>query len=175
MDFSSSPFKKHLVLPLLLTILIIPTLAWAEIIDRVVAYVDDHAITLYDLKEARKDYKKNNIDIDDKKLIESIINKTLLYKEAKKMRLEASEGKDPINEYIDIKIRSLIFVKEEDIQRFYNENKDRFLEMPLSFAKDKIEQYLIEREVNNQLKRHIQDLRQRSNIVINVDPSTSLE
>lgn len=156
---------------LIALILLFPHKIYPEIIDRVVAYVDDYAITMYDLQEAKKEFMQNNIEIDFQALIDSVINKILLVKEAKKMRLDTSDTKDPIKEYIDIKIRSLIFIKDEDIHRFYSENKDRFEELPLSSVKDKIEQYLTEQEVNKQLKQHIAELRQKSNIVINLKQS----
>ncbi|MCX8026861.1 MAG: hypothetical protein N3A62_03245 [Thermodesulfovibrionales bacterium] len=152
---------------LILSICLIPFSAYSQIIDKVIAYVDDYAITMYDLEEAKKGFKDNRIDIDTDDIVNSIINKVLLRKEAKKMRLDSSETKDPINEYIDIKIRSLIFIKEEDIQRFYNENRGSFGDLPISSVKDNIEHYLTEQEVNKQLKKHLSELRKRSNIVVN--------
>ncbi|MCX8069366.1 MAG: SurA N-terminal domain-containing protein [Thermodesulfovibrionales bacterium] len=135
-----------------------------QVIEKVVAYVEDEAITLTELNETYSKMKTDNPNINYDEVINMLINRLLLFKEAKKMKLDSiTSSKDPIDEYIEIKIKSLIFVRDEDIQRFYDENKVEFKNIPISTVRDKIETYLIEKETNKRIKEHIEALRNSIN------------
>lgn len=135
---------------------------YGEVLERIVAYVDDYAITLSEVKEMQL---KSPKPMTYEETIETMINRVLLLKEAKKMKLDPPET-NQINEYIDIKIRSLVFIREEQIQSFYEVHSERFKGIPLSTVREQIEKYLIEEETNRRLKEHLNHLRQGAEIKI---------
>lgn len=139
------------------------------IIERIVAYVDDYAITLTDLKDAMRVAQRPQ---KEEEAVEALINRVLLLREARKMKLEGQESA-LINEYIEIKIKSLIFIREEDIQGFYEANLERFKGATLTTVKDKIELYLIEEETNRRLMEHIKSLRERADIKVQLKTITN--
>lgn len=143
--------------------------SYAEVIDKVVAYVDDSAITLSEFQESYLKIKETVEGITGEDVLNSMINNLLLVKEAKKMRLEAPTDEDLLQDYIDIKIKSRIFIKEEEIQKFYNEHFDEFKGRDYLTVRDEIERYLFELETNKQLKMHLDELRANTEIRIQLN------
>jgi len=141
----------------------------SEIIDRIVAYVDDAAITLSEFQENFLKMKKSIPDITERETIDSMINRLLLIKQAKTMRLEGLTDDELLREYIDVKIRSVIFIKEDDIRQFFMARIDEFKGADYLSVRDEIEQYLFELETNKQLRKHIEDLRGAAEITINLE------
>lgn len=139
---------------------------FSEIIDRVVAYVNDTAITLSEFHENYIKMKENVADITEEDVINSMINQLLLIKEAKRMKLEAPTDDELLEDYIDIKIRSLILIKEDEINRFYMDHIKEFKGRDYLSVRDEIEKYLFELETNKQLKRHLEELRAKAEVKI---------
>jgi len=140
--------------------------SYAEIIDRVVAYVDDTAITLSEFEKTYNEMQEEIKDITKEEAINSMINSVLLLHEARKMRLEAPTKDELIKEYIDIKIRSPIFVRESDVIEFYKIHIDRFKDIDYLQVRDEIESYLFELETNRRLQSHLEELRANAEIKI---------
>lgn len=138
----------------------------AEIIDRVVAYVDDTAITLSEFEKTYNEMRVAIKDITKEEVINSMINRVLLLHEARKMRLEAPTKDELIKDYIDIKIRSPIFVRESDIVEFYKTHIDRFKGVDYLRVRDEIESYLFEVKTNRRLQSHLEELRANAEIKI---------
>ncbi len=136
-----------------------------EIIDRVVAYVDDQAITIKDFLEFRAKIKEKLPNISSNEIIELMINRKLLLKESKKIFLEGDE-EEAIKNYIDLKIKSKIFITDDKIREYYEQNKHQFGEKPFLSIRDEIETYLFERELNTKLIEHIKELRELAEIKI---------
>ncbi len=141
----------------------------AEVIDRVVAFVDDKAITLSELEENYRDSVKLKPEIRREEVLNTLINRALLLREAKKLRIEAPSKDEIIHEYIELKLRTFIKITEEDIKDFYERNTKEFGKTELDDVRDKIEDYLIEKEVNLRLKKHIEDLRSKAYIKIQLN------
>lgn len=139
---------------------------YAGIIERVVAYVDDSAITMSEYEERYEKMKNAVGSITEREVIDSMINRALILKEAKKIKLEANSTDDIMAEYIDIKIKALIIIKEEDINRFYSANLSSFGGKEYSVVRDNIEAYLFELETNKKLKKHLEELRESAEIKI---------
>jgi len=130
----------------------------AELLDRVVAIVDDEAIMLSELDELLQDTKAATRE----KALEGLINRTLLLKAAKRFNPMALGKKDDniiINEYIERRLKAFIHIPFEDVGSFYNANKESFHGKDLFDVKDEIEKYLIEKELNERLKSHINELK----------------
>jgi hypothetical protein len=141
----------------------------AEIINRVVAYVDDTAITLSEFEETYNEMREAVKDITKEETINSMINSVLLLHEARKMRLDAPTKEDLVKDYIDIKIRSLIFIRESDIRAFYEKNIDKFKGIDYLQVRDEIESYLFELETNRRLQSHLEQLRANAEIKIQLE------
>jgi hypothetical protein len=148
---------------------LLSTIAYAAIIDRVVAYVDDTAITLSEFEETHNDMREKIKDITKDEVINSMINRELLLREARRMRLDAPTKDELVKDYIDIKIRSLIFIREGDIRAFYENNIDKFKGVDYLRVRDEIESYLFELETNRQLQSHLEQLRANAEIKIQLE------
>ncbi|TAL25446.1 MAG: hypothetical protein EPN94_05120 [Nitrospirae bacterium] len=135
-------------------------------IDRVVAFVDDRAITMLELEEHYRDAVKLRPDIKKEEVLNTMINRALLLREAKKLRIEAASKDAIIQEYIELKLKTVIRITEEDMRDFYEKNRSEFGNIEFDDVRDKIENYLIEKEVNERLKKHIEELRSGAYIKI---------
>ncbi len=145
--------------------LILPTYVRAEVIDRVVAYVDETAVTLSELQDYYLETKKT-ANITEEEALNSMINRSLLLKEARAMKLEAHTDDELMKDYIDIKIGALILIKEDTVISFYNEHLKEFKGQDYLTVRDTIEKYLFEAEINRQLKKHLEELRAKSEVRI---------
>jgi|SRR5208283_994862 len=150
---------------------LLATFCCAEILERVVAYVNNTAITLSEFQQNAQRTRKRLGNISDSDIINSMINNLLLLQEAEKIRLEAQDKDELVRDYIDIKIKSSIRIREEDMERFYDENRGRFKGRDYLTVRDEIEKYLLELETNKQLKKHIEELRAKADIKIQLIPS----
>jgi len=166
---------NNYILTMVLTMILVLTaflqLSSAELIDRVVAFIDDEAITLTDFMQYTKKAKGLTPGISEEEAINALINRRLLLREAKRIRLRGKSDDELIKEYIDIKVRVFIKIPPEEIERFYNQNRKRFGKTPLDNVRDDIERLLREREVNKHLRKLIEKLREKSYIKINFIPS----
>jgi hypothetical protein len=135
-------------------------------VDRVVAFVDDEAITLSELDRRFEDIRQLSPHSKKEQVLDSLINRKMLLREAKKYRMEAPTEEEIINEYIDLKIRAYIRVLEADIEQFYRDNSEQFSGKGLGDVRDEIETYLTEKEVNERLITELRKLRTGSYIKI---------
>jgi PHD/YefM family antitoxin component YafN of YafNO toxin-antitoxin module len=150
---------------LMLQLIMVP-LCIAEMIDRVIAYVDDNAITYSEFREKFASMRDVVPGISEEDVVNSMINTLLLLDQARKMRLEAVSHDDLVKEYVDIKIKSRIFIKEEQITEYYKSHRNEFRNKDYLSVREEIEKYLTELEINRKLKEHLEDLRKGSNIVV---------
>jgi hypothetical protein len=137
--------------------------------DRVVAFVDNTAITLSELETTYNVTSKVTPDITKEEVLNTMINRILLLREADKLKLEAPAEDELLNEYIDLKIRAFIRIKEENLKDFYEKNYSNFQGKELDDVRDEIENYLIEEKVNQRLKSHINELREKACIKIKLN------
>ena len=163
-----SVFSIILSVTFLLLFSLCPLLS-AEIRDRVVAFVDNTAITLSELEETYARTVKVSPDIKKNDVLNTMVNRLLLIKEAKKIKLEATSEDELMKEYIDIKIRAFIRIKEEDLTEFYKKHLTDFQDKEFESVRDEIENYLTEKELNERLKLHINELREKSCIKIQLN------
>jgi hypothetical protein len=164
-------FKKTIPVVLVIWIFLVQcTCVSAEIRDRVVAFVDAQAITLSELEIKFTESRKVKADITKEEVLNTMINRVLLLREAKKIRLEAPSEEELLKEYIDMKIRALIRVKEEEIKDYYNKYIDNFEGKEPEDVRDNIENYLIEHDLNERLKSHINELKGKTCVRIQLNP-----
>jgi len=170
-DREVSGVKRVIVIMLCITlyVLLLTGNGHAGISDRVVAFVDDQAITMSELDEQYRDTVKISPDITVGDVLETMINRILLLREARKYRIEAASVEQVMNEYIDLKIRAFIRVGEDDIEKFYEENKADFSGREFEDVRDEIDAYLTEKELNKRLKETLRELRKDAYIRIFLD------
>lgn len=151
----------------------------AEVLERVVAIVDDEVVMLSEFNEAFQrafspqgesaEAEKSGREITQDEVLDSLINRILLLKEAKKFNLAIQTRKDDnalINEYIERRLRAFIRIPFDEIESFYKENKDSLKGKDFYDVKDEIEEYLIEEKLNKRLLNHIEELREKAYIRI---------
>lgn len=138
----------------------------ARVIEGVAAFVDDAAITFGELNENYEKAKKAKPDTAKEEILSTMINRLLLINEVKKMKIEAKTDEDMLNEYIDLKIRSVIRISEADMEDFYNKNPSEFKDASFETVRGRIESYLTELEINKKLKKQIEDLKAKAYVKI---------
>jgi parvulin-like peptidyl-prolyl isomerase len=163
------PVWRKGLLTCAICILCIATQVYGKLIDRVAAFVDDHAITLSELNEMYGRTRKVSPDITRKEVLDTMINRVLILREAKRLKLEAANDDELFNEYVELKVRSYVRITDEQVNEYYRENIARFQGVPFESVREKIEEYLTEREVNRTLKRQIDELKKKVYIKINVE------
>jgi hypothetical protein len=171
--YLSENFLLVIHISYLITFLLIFALfpsASAAIKDRVVAFVDNSAITLSELDEVYSESLKRTPDITKDEVLNTMVNRVLLLREAKKLHLEAPSEEKLLQDYIDLKIRPRIKIKEEDVSDFYQKHINDFQGKEFETVREEIEHYLAERELNNLLKKHIDELRKKAYIKIQLNP-----
>lgn len=151
---------------LLLVFLIVPACQTEGFSDRVAAFVDDEAITNSELQEQYLETLKITPDITKDEVLNTMINRILIMREARKYRIERPSPDEVIKEYIDLKERAFIRVPETEIEKYYKENSGMFSGKEYDDVRDDIEQYLIEKELNVRLKETLRELRKTAYIKI---------
>ncbi len=140
--------------------------AGSEVIDRVVASVNNTAITLSELRDKHAAMKKAMPSMTERETLQSMINAQLLLEKARHMRIEGNSPDELIATYIDLKIRSSIVVQEDEVRGFYRDNRDKFGGNDYRQVRDEIEKYLTEQETNRLLQKHIESLRTGADITV---------
>lgn len=152
------------------------TVVNAEVLDRVVAIVDDEIILLSEVEEVYQKALDSGIDIKKGEVLDSLINRMLLLKQAKRFTIEhdsAIQSTDNdnalIKEYIERNLKSFIRIPFEEIELFYKSNKEAFKGKDFYDVREEIEAYLIEEALNKRLILHIEELRKEVYIKIQTD------
>lgn len=138
----------------------------AKMLDEVVAFVDTEAITATELERNFKTSSTLNPEISRTQVLEMMINRLILLREAKRLRLEAETDNKLIEQYIDLKIRTFITISREDLRGEYESVKDEVGGRQFDEVKDVIEKYMVEREVNDRIRQLLEGLRNKAHIKI---------
>jgi len=145
---------------------------YAEIYDKVAAVVDDQAITLSEFREQYEKTKKFTPDVTGEQVINTIINRLLILREAKKIRIDAPSDEEIIRDFIDLKVRAFIKLGESEIEDFYKKNLENFQGKSYEDARGEIEKYLSEKELNERLKETLKELRKNAYVRIIITSPT---
>jgi hypothetical protein len=139
-----------------------------KVLDRVVASIDDMAITESEFNRKYAQLLKIDKDIDRLQALNAIVNRELLLKDAQKYRIEGDED-EVMRQYIDLKFRALIMISDKDSEQYYNDHKDEFKGQAYEDVRNDIIKYLTEQQVNEKLKKQIEKLRRTAIIRIMLD------
>jgi hypothetical protein len=159
-------FISSVFLFLCFFITIVPDCKAQMISDRVAAFVDDEAITDSELQDQYKKALRVTPDVTIDEVLNTMINRVLILREAKKYRIEEPTPEEVIREYIDLKVRAFIRVTETEIETYFRENSSIFSGKEYDEVRDEIEHYLTEKDLNERLKEIIRDLRKTAYIKI---------
>jgi DNA primase large subunit len=157
--------KKNITVFLIALLLLLHVqLTHAAIHDRVVAFVDNQAITLSEFEEQYAGTLKLSPQVTKEEVLNTVINRILLLKEARKYRIEAPTREEVLNEYINLKVRAFIRVSDAAAEAFYRQNTAQFAGREYETVRGEIENYLTEKMLNDRLKEILVDLRKSSYI-----------
>jgi hypothetical protein len=159
-------FISSVFLFLCFFITIVPDCKAQMISDRVAAFVDDEAITDSELQDQYKKALRVTPDVTIDEVLNTMINRVLILREAKKYRIEEPTPEEVIREYIDLKVRAFIRVTETEIETYFRENSSIFSGKEYDEVRDEIEHYLTEKDLNERLKEIIRELRKTAYIKI---------
>ena len=140
-----------------------------ELVDRVAAFVDNNAITLSALRETYEKTRKAQPGITMAEVLQAMINRLLLLNDAKRLRFEAKTDDEMINLYIEMKVKAFVQVKEAAMEEYYREHEQELKGAPYESVRDMIEEVLTEKEINRLLKQHIEELRKKAYVKIELD------
>jgi hypothetical protein len=158
----------------------------AEVIDRVVAVVNDDIVMLSEVDATLSEALAAGIDVTQKETLDGLINRVLLLNEARKIKrkhiFSAQTRKDDdvlINEYIVNRLKAFIRIPYDEIELFYQDNieffsprsKETESESLEDFyeVRDDIEEYLVQIELNRRIEKHIDELRSKAYIRIQLN------
>lgn len=156
---------KYILVLVMLFNIIFTSEGNCEIINRVVAYVDDQVITLKDFLKFKNEITNKVSEISNKQIVELLINRKLLVKKGKELFFEGQE-EDIINNYIELKIKSKIIITENQIKDYYENNKKFLGTDSYLVLREQIEKYLFEKELNLKLKEFLEELKTESDIKV---------
>jgi hypothetical protein len=174
----SGQIKKMIVVFLLVSCALSPvSSACAEVLERVVAIVNDDLILLSEFQEALKSARETDSSVTREGVLNEMIDNLLLLEEAKKFRTgTASRGRRNdredrviIHEYIDRRIKALIHIPYEDIEHYYQMNRDLYGGKEINEVRDAIEEQLVASELKSKVREHIEELRKKAYIRIQLD------
>jgi hypothetical protein len=148
---------------------LLATSVHAEVIDRIVAIVNNEIILQSEFTESLQAAKKSDPGVSGDKVLGDMIDRILILEQAKKLRLESSSEpnapKDDealVKEYIERRIRAFIHIPIEEIESYYNDNRMEFGDHEFYDVKDDIEDRLVEVELKKKLVEHLAELRKKA-------------
>ncbi len=143
-------------------------------LDRIVAFVNDDAILLSELNARYELARKLAPDITRQQVLQTMINRKLLLREARKIFPEPVSREQALREFTDLKIRAFVRIPEGSVRNFYNENKTELGGVPFGSVKDRIERLLEEKEINRRLQAYLETLRGKADIKIYLENTPAI-
>ncbi len=148
----------------------------AEVVERIVAVVNDDVILLSEFKEALRRAEETGKKVKESEIIDGMINNLLLLEQGKKFSIDrhdkAFESMDQgkiINNYIEKRIKALIYVPFRDIETYYYNNIERYDDREFYDVKSEIEEYLLNRALKIKIREHINELKEKARIRIQIN------
>lgn len=142
-----------------------------EVLDRIVAIVNNHIILLSEYEEKLQTARNTDAGVSEVRVLNEMISRILLLEQAKRLRLgsygpgsEETDDDTLVMEYTERRIRSFIHIPIEDMESYYSQNRAQFEKREFYDVKDEIENYLVGIELENKLLIHIEELRKKAYI-----------
>jgi hypothetical protein len=148
----------------------------AELVERIVAVVNDDVILLSEFKAAMRQAAESGNEVTPEEVIEEMIHHHLLLEQAKKFSFGRDLGDavrytpDKVIEYyIDKRIRTLIHIPFRDIEAYYFNNLDKYGGKSFYDVKSEIEEYLHNIMFKIKIREHINELKENARIRIQIN------
>ncbi len=168
-------FKTIFLIFLLVTChLSLITISNAEVLERIVAVVNDDVILLSEFQGALQSAKETDSGVSGEIVLNEMINSMLMLSEAKKFRTgdsdsnhqNTTDNRTVIREYIDRRIKAFIHIPYEEIEYYFDLNRELFAGKEFSDVRDGIEEYLVKKELSAKLHEYIKELKGKARIRI---------
>ncbi|MBI5675126.1 MAG: hypothetical protein HZC48_04725 [Nitrospirae bacterium] len=151
--------------------------AYAELLERIVAVVNEDTILLSELKNEVRLRNAQGAEVSDAEALDEMIDRKLLLEQAKRMRIEGDAESDKslmtddiiINGYIERRVKAFIHIPLKEMEDYYSDNIGSFSNKKFYEVKNEIETKLIETKLKDKLQEHIRDLRKDSYIRVQLD------
>lgn len=145
----------------------------SEVLDRVVAVVNDEVILLTELKNEMSVREESWSGLTAAGVLEDMINRLLLLEEARKfmLNIKAADIDSAIELYVERRIKSMILIPFEEIESYYVDHRELYGDKEFYDVKDEIESFMLENEFKIRLLRHTKELRSKSYIRIQLEDS----
>lgn len=151
--------------------------AYAEMLERIVAVVNEDVILLSELKNEVQLRKAQGAEVSEAEVLDEMIKRRLLLVQAKKMRIAGDAETDKplanddaiINDYIERRVKAFIHIPLKDMEDYYNDNAGAYGDKKFYEVKNEIEAKLIETKLKGKLLEHIRDLRKDSYIRVQLE------
>jgi hypothetical protein len=145
----------------------------SEVLDRVVAVVNDEVILLTELKNEISARKKHGSGLTAAGVLDDMINRLILLDEARKFMLNitAVDIDSAIDLYIERRIKAMIHIPFEDMESYYIDHRGLYGDKEFYDVKDEIESFLLEKELKIRLLKQTKELRSKSYIRIQIEDS----
>jgi hypothetical protein len=157
------------MLSLHLALLLFISPVHAKSIDRVVAYVNDKAITERELNKVHATAIASKEAQSKHESLDLLINRIILIAEARKLRLAGKNNDQLIEQYINIKVKAFVSIREDDVLRYYNENRKHYADTTYEEVKLQIRKLIEDETIRSRLKHHLRLIRKRANIQIMIN------
>lgn len=144
----------------------------AEVLERIVAIVNNKVILLSEYEEALEAAGKSDQKVTEDAVLDEMINRILILEQAKRLSLGISDTVENVDddrlikEYIDRRIKAFIHIPIDEIESDYKNNRGSFAEREFYEVKDEIEDYLVERALKRKIAEHVEELRMKAYIRI---------
>jgi hypothetical protein len=168
MPFNEMKTSKYIIIVItLLSIFLWTKVTIAELVDRVVAFVDDDAITLRELDIKYEELHSKDNTVTKQDILNTMVNQLLIERDAAKHRITGLNKEDIINKYLNIYVKSQVNIKDKEIDNYFNENIDKL--QNIKESKDKIKEILTEKQNNVKLWERIKELKKKAYVRIQLD------
>lgn len=150
--------------------------SYAELIERVVAIVNNEPILYSELQEAVASESSKGRAVTEEGALDALIQRDLILQHARKigltdqshLRNRAQEDR-VIETYVERRIKALIHVPFNEIEDYYRSNTARFHDRDLYEVWDEIESILREERLQMRINNHMAELRKGAYIRIQLN------
>ena len=145
----------------------------SEVLDRVVAVVNDEVILLTELKNEMSARKEAGSELTAAEVLDEMINRLVLLEQARKFMLNttASDIDSIVDLYLERSIKAIIHIPFEEIESYYIDHSELYGDKEFYDVKDEIESYMIANELKIRMLKHTKELRSKSYIRIQLEDS----
>lgn len=145
----------------------------AEVLERIVAIVNSQVVLLSEFEQEYQAAVRSDAAVTEEAVLNSMIDRILLLEQAKRLMLgdpgEAADDDSVLKQYVERRIRAFIYIPIDEIETYYNQNRERFGSEEFYDVKDEIEEVLIDQALDKKLAEHIADLRKKASIRIQLE------